>query len=321
MSVPGEGRIVALCGGIGGAKLVLGLSRIVPGGNLLVAVNTGDDFEHLGLHVSPDIDTVCYTLAGLANPEVGWGRADESWNFMATLEDLGGETWFRLGDRDLALHVQRTRRLAAGESLGEITADIAERLGISAAIVPMSDDPVRTMVETDEGLLPFQRYFVERRCAPRIRSVRFEGAEAAAARPELLAALSAPDLAGVVICPSNPYLSVDPILAVPGLRPALAACPAPVVAVSPIVGGAAVKGPTAKIMRELGISVSPRAIARHYDGVICGFVLDERDRETESGIGVPVAVEQTVMTVLEDKVRLAEAVLAFCARLSAETPA
>ncbi len=311
------GPVVALCGGIGGAKLALGLARVLPGPDLLVVVNTGDDFRHLGLHVSPDIDTVAYTLAGLANPETGWGRADETWNFMDALGQLGGETWFRLGDRDLALHVERTRRLAAGESLAAITADICRRLGIEARVAPMSDDSVRTVVETDRGALPFQRYFVEQRCAPAVRSIRFDGAAEARPTAAVLEALGRPDLAAVVICPSNPYLSVDPLLAMPGMRQAIRAARAPVVAVTPIVGGAAVKGPTAKIMGELGLAVSPTSVARHYEGLIDGFVIDRRDGAQANAVAIPVVAEQTLMSNEADKIALARSVLAFCARLRA----
>lgn len=311
------GPVVALCGGIGGAKLVLGLARVLPGADLVVIVNTGDDFRHLGLHVSPDIDTVVYTLAGLANPETGWGRADETWSFMAALEQLGGETWFRLGDRDLALHVERTRRLASGESLTAITADVCRRLGVAARVVPMSDDPVRTVVETDRGALPFQRYFVAQRCEPAVRSIRFDGAPEARPSAAVLEALGRTDLAAVMICPSNPYLSIDPLLAVPGLRQALRAAAAPVVAVTPIVGGAALKGPTGKIMAELDLPVSASAVARHYAGLIDGFVIDRRDGAEAHEVTVPVAVEQTIMCTEADKVALARSVLAFCDRLRA----
>ncbi|MCH8001485.1 MAG: YvcK family protein, partial [Proteobacteria bacterium] len=223
-----RGPVLALCGGIGGAKLALGLYRHLAPGALSVAVNTGDDFEHLGLHISPDIDTVLYTLSGTDNPDTGWGRADETWTFMAALEALGGETWFRLGDGDLALHVERTRRLGAGESLSEVCAAFARRFGLDARILPMTGDPLRTVVHTPDGPLPFQHYFVRERCEPRVTGVTFAGAEAARPSPEILRALADPALAAVVICPSNPYLSIDPILAVPGIRIALGACPAPV---------------------------------------------------------------------------------------------
>ena len=310
-----RGPVLALCGGIGGAKLALGLYRHLAPGALSVAVNTGDDFEHLGLHISPDIDTVLYTLSGTDNPDTGWGRADETWTFMAALEALGGETWFRLGDGDLALHVERTRRLGAGESLSEVCAAFARRFGLDARILPMTGDPLRTVVHTPDGPLPFQHYFVRKRCEPRVTGVTFAGAEAARPNPEILRALADPALGAVVICPSNPYLSIDPILAVPGMRIALGACPAPVVAVSPLVGGRAVKGPTAKIMAELGVPVTNAAIAAHYEGLIDGLVLDRADRAEAAEIAVPALVTETVMTSLEDRIALAAAALGFAAEL------
>jgi LPPG:FO 2-phospho-L-lactate transferase len=306
---------VALTGGVGGAKLALGLARVLAPDRLTIVVNTGDDFEHLGLHIAPDIDTTLYTLAGIANPELGWGRADETWSFMAVLERLGGPTWFKLGDRDLALHVERTRRLKAGAMLSAVTAHLAESLGVGPHVVPMSDDPVRTVVETDQGPLAFQDYFVGRQCAPRVTAVRFAGADCARPAPGVLAALADPGLAGVILCPSNPWLSVDPILAVPGMRAALRATSAPVVAVAPIIAGQAVKGPTAKIMAELGLDVSVLSIVAHYRGLIDGFVLDAEDRALESRIGLPVRVANTRMRSLEDRIALAEAMIAFCRAL------
>src|SRR5580704_12409697 len=270
-----EGFVLALSGGIGGAKLALGLYRILPAGALTVVANTGDDFEHLGLAISPDIDTLLYTLASLDNLELGWGRRDETWTFMAALERLGGETWFRLGDGDLATHVERTRRLARGESLSAITDDFRRRFGIAARLLPASDDPVRTRLHTDEGWLDFQDYFVRRRCAPIVREIVFAGAETARPHPDILAALADPALRLVAICPSNPFISIDPILAVPGIRRALQDCPAPVLAVSPISGGKAVKGPTAKMMQELGLPVGAAAVARHYRDFLDLYVADE----------------------------------------------
>jgi LPPG:FO 2-phospho-L-lactate transferase len=310
-----EPRVVAVSGGIGGAKLALGLCRVLPPGNLSVIVNTGDDFEHLGLTICPDLDTTLYTLAGLANPELGWGRRDESWNFMTTLETLGGETWFRLGDADLALHVERTQRLKAGESLSAVIAAVATRFGIGATILPMSDDAVRTCVSTAAGELAFQEYFVRLRCAPQVRALRFEGAAHAAVAPGALAAFTAPGLAAIILCPSNPYLSVDPILAVPGMRAALRASGAPVIAVTPLVGGRAVKGPTAKIMVELGLAPSSVTIARHYADLIDGFVLDERDATLAAQLALPVQVADTLMVTLSDRERLAREVLSFAARI------
>ena len=311
------GPVVALCGGIGGAKLALGLYRHLGPDRLTVVVNTGDDFEHLGLHISPDLDTVLYTLSGRNHSDTGWGRAGETWNFMAALEELGGETWFQLGDQDLALHVERTRRLRAGEPLSRITVSIAERFGLKARVLPMSEDPLRTIVHTPDGPLPFQHYFVRERSEPVVMRIEFDGAEDACAQPEALRALSDPNLQSVVICPSNPYLSVDPILAVPGLRSALAACPAPVVAISPLVGGRAVKGPTAKIMGELGIAVTAQSVCAHYKGLLDGFVLDVADGETAGSFGVPTLAAQTIMRTLEDRERLAQAVLEFARDLAA----
>jgi LPPG:FO 2-phospho-L-lactate transferase len=311
-------RVLALSGGVGGAKLALGLAHALPPEELLVVANTGDDFEHFGLLVCPDIDTVTYTLAGMSNLETGWGRAGESWNAMEALAQLGGETWFRLGDRDLALHLERTRRIAAGETLSAITADIARRLGIRAAIAPMSDQPVRTVVETPDGPLPFQHYFVREQCRPRVTGFRFEGAETARPAPALTEALER-GVSGVVICPSNPFISIDPILAVPGVRQALRHNGAPVVAVSPIVGGRAIKGPTAKMMTELGLASGAAEVAEHYRGLIDGFVLDRSDAESAAAVerlGVAVLVTGTVMQSLDDKTRLAEETLAFARSLA-----
>jgi LPPG:FO 2-phospho-L-lactate transferase len=282
---------------------------VLPGDDLLVIANTGDDFEHLGLCISPDIDTVMYTLAGLANRELGWGRHDETWSFMETLETVGGETWFRLGDRDLAVHVERTRRLRAGESLSAITADLCRRLGVGPRVLPMSDDPVRTRVRTDEGWIDFQDYFVRRRCEPVVHELAFHGAEAARAHPDFMAALTDPALKAVVICPSNPFISIEPILALPGVRDALAQCAAPVIAVSPIIGGRAVKGPTAKMMTEFGTTPSASAVAHRYADLIDGYVVDFADMDQVAAIGPRVTLGQTMMTTLADREALARTVL------------
>jgi LPPG:FO 2-phospho-L-lactate transferase len=312
-----NGPVVALSGGIGGAKLALGLSRVVPPERLIVVGNTGDDFEHLGLAISPDLDTLMYTLAGVSDPERGWGRRDETWTFMAALAALGGETWFQLGDGDLATHVERTRRLAAGEPLSRITEDFCRRLGIRARILPMSEDRVRTRVRTSDGWLDFQDYFVRRRCAPEVTELAYDGAAQARPHPAFAAALADARLRAVVICPSNPYLSVDPILALPGVRAALKARPAPVIAVSPIIGGRAVKGPTAKMMRELGLPSTATAIAQHYDGLIDLFVVDHSEGE----ISLPnmhVAKAAILMSTLADREALASAVLAFADEIRVE---
>jgi len=302
--------VVALSGGIGGAKLALGLSRVLAASDLMVVANIGDDFEHLGLAISPDLDTLMYTLAGLDDPQRGWGRRDETWTFMAALAKLGGETWFQLGDGDLASHIERTRRLRRGESLSAVTAALCRRLAIATRIVPMSDDKVRTRLRTREGWLDFQDYFVRRRCEPEVSELAYDGAAAARAHPDVLAALHDPRLRAVVICPSNPYLSIAPILAVPGLYGAIAACGAPVVAVSPIIGGRAVKGPTAKMMTELGLPVRATAVARHYAELIDGYILDHADAGIAAELSFPVTVAHTLMLTLEDRERLARAVLA-----------
>jgi LPPG:FO 2-phospho-L-lactate transferase len=306
--------VLALSGGIGGAKLALGLYRVLPPGKLTVVANTGDDFEHLGLSISPDIDTLLYTLAGIDNPETGWGRCNETWTFMAALEALGGETWFKLGDGDLATHVERTRRLAAGESLSQVTDDFRRRLGISARLLPMSDDRVRTCLRTDEGWLDFQDYFVRRRASPVVREIAYAGAAEARANTDFLAALSGDDLELVVICPSNPFLSIDPVLSLPRVRDALRACRAPVAAVSPIIGGKAVKGPTAKIMAELGLPAAATAVAQHYEDILDVFIADEADANEVEDLGIPVRLARTLMSTIDDREALARAVLAAAGR-------
>jgi LPPG:FO 2-phospho-L-lactate transferase len=303
-------KVVALAGGVGGAKLADGLAQTLPPDDLTVVVNTGDDFEHLGLHISPDLDTVCYTLAGLANNATGWGRAGETWQFLDTLRGLGGPTWFRLGDRDLALHHERTRRLAAGERLSAVTRDLAQRMGVRALVLPMTDDRVRTIVLTGEGELPFQQYFVERRCEPVVRGFRFDGVEGSRPADGVLEALAAAE--AVVLCPSNPWVSLDPILAVPGLRPALMG--KVVVGVSPIIGGRALKGPAAKMARELGIQPSARAVAEHFERLLIGFVVDHQDAEQTPAIeatGVRVLSTHTIMRSPGDRLRLARETLEF----------
>lgn len=309
-----SGSVVAFCGGIGGAKLALGLTHVVPADKLTIVVNTGDDFRHFGLHVSPDVDTVLYTLSGRANPETGWGRAGESWRFMETVGDLGGETWFALGDTDLALHAVRTARLDQGDTLTAITRDLATVMGIEAAVLPATDHRLATVVETDAGLLPFQRYFVERKCAPVVRAIRFDGADTALPGERVQAALTAPDLSAIVICPSNPYLSIDPILAIPGMRGLIEAAAAPVVAVSPLVGGTAVKGPLAKIMGELDRSLTHASVLDHYDGLVGTLLVDRMDAPGTADRRMRIA--PTLMTSLADRIALARCVLEAAAEAS-----
>jgi LPPG:FO 2-phospho-L-lactate transferase len=310
-------KYLAITGGIGGAKLALGLSKLLGSDELAMVVNTGDDFRHLGLYISPDTDTLVYTLAGESNPETGWGCRNESWQFMDALATLGGEIWFNLGDRDLAMHIERTQRLEAGESLTRVTAALASSLGIEHRILPMSDDPVHTQVLTAEGTLDFQHYFVRDRCEPVVSGFKFEGAESAGINPEIDQCLDDRELAGIILCPSNPFVSIDPILAVRGMQQRLAQCPAPVIAVSPIVGGAAIKGPTVKMMQELSIPNTASWVAGHYRYFLDGFVLDSQDAELSSEIealGLKISVTQTVMETLSDRVNLAKACLDLLGR-------
>jgi LPPG:FO 2-phospho-L-lactate transferase len=309
-------NVLALTGGVGGAKLALGLSEVLQPGQLHALVNTGDDFEHLGLHISPDIDTLLYTLSGLANPEAGWGLAGETWQAMDALERLGGETWFRLGDQDLATHLWRRQQLSLGKSLSDITSALAKRLGIGSNVHPMSDDPVRTMVHTSDGDLPFQHYFVREQCRPKVTGFSFEGISAARPNRTVLRMLQDQKFSAVVICPSNPFVSVDPILQVPGLWLALRDCALPVVLVSPIVSGAALKGPAAKMMSELAVPVTATGVAEHYarryPELVDYFVIDQSDAtlvpEIEA-LGLQVLVTSTIMKTLEDKRLLAQATL------------
>lgn len=307
-------KVVALAGGVGGARLADGLAMVLPADDLTVVVNTGDDFEHLGLAISPDLDTVVYTLAGVANPDTGWGRAGESWHFLESLAALGGPTWFRLGDKDLALHIERTRRLHTGESLSQVTEALRQALGVRVRVLPMTDDPVHTIVQTEAGDLPFQEYFVARQCEPVVQGFCFRGVQDAQPAPGVVEALDAADV--VVLCPSNPFVSLDPILAVPGLRAAVAA--RPVVGVSPIVGGRALKGPAAKIFGELGIEPSARAVADHYAGLLNGFIIDQEDRGQQPAIlagGVTVKVTDAIMRGRAGRRRLAAEVVALAEQL------
>lgn len=311
--------IVVVAGGVGGARMASGLAGALPPEDVVVIVNTADDFEHLGLSISPDLDTVMYTLAGLEHPSQGWGLAEETWSFMAALERIGGETWFRLGDRDLATHIERSRRLAAGESLSVVTRALCGALGVRARVLPMSDDPVRTFVDTEKGEIAFQHYFVQQQCGPHLRAVRFAGIETARPAEACLAALTDPRLEAVIIAPSNPYVSVAPVLALRGLRERIGECGVPVVAVSPIVGARAIKGPAAKMMRELGVEPSALGIAAHYSGVIDGIVIDDTDVEHAGAIrslGIVPLVCDTIMRDCAGRERLARATIDFARQLS-----
>jgi LPPG:FO 2-phospho-L-lactate transferase len=320
-------KVVALAGGVGGAKLAHGLAQCLPPENLTIIVNIGDDFEHLGLRICPDLDTVCYTLAGLANASTGWGRADETWNAFEGIKKLGGPTWFRLGDCDLATHLERTRRLREGQSLSQITHEFCKVWGIELTVLPATDDFTPTWVYTDKGDLPFQKYFVYHQCQPRVSGFRFEGIEHAHPAPGVLEAIRAARL--VVICPSNPWVSIDPVLAIPGVRDALITDPLHqesdgdkgkgmkgrvVLAVSPIIGGKAVKGPAAKMYSELGIQPSALAVAHHYGSLLNGFVLDHMDSDQAKAVhelDIQTLVTATLMTSSDERRRLAQEVLDF----------
>jgi LPPG:FO 2-phospho-L-lactate transferase len=313
-------KIVALAGGVGGAKLARGFAQILKPEELTIIVNTGDDFEHYGLYICPDLDTVCYTLAGLANPETGWGRVNETWQVIENAKKLGGPGWFNLGDQDLGTHLERTRRLKEGDSLSQITRDFCKAWGIGHTVLPMSDQPVRTIVDTDEGELAFQEYFVHRRCEPRVKGFRFDGADSAEPAPGAREAIQSAD--AVVICPSNPWVSIDPILRVIpinassplSLRYPSGTMSARVVAISPIIGGETIKGPAAKMYRELGIKPSALAVANHYRGLARGFVLDTIDSqlgESVRGLNMRTLVTNTIMSSLDNRKQLANDVLHF----------
>jgi LPPG:FO 2-phospho-L-lactate transferase len=312
-------NVVALAGGVGGAKLVEGLTKILPSDALTIIVNTGDDFDHFGLRICPDLDTVCYTLAGMANSETGWGRADESWNAMEEIEILGGPTWFRLGDRDLGIHLERTRLLTEGKSLSEICHQFCSTWQIKHPVLPMSNDRVSTLVHSDEGDLPFQDYFVKRKCKPQVIGFDFVGANSAVPAPGVLEALHEADL--IVICPSNPWVSIDPILAIPGMREAIVGSRhrKDVIAVSPIIQGDTIKGPAAKMFTEMGISPSAASVARHFGskrdgGLLSGYIfdiLDTNEQATISDLGIPQKTTNTIMKNLQDRIDLAVEVIEF----------
>jgi LPPG:FO 2-phospho-L-lactate transferase len=302
--------VVVLSGGVGGAKLVDGLYRSVPRGTLTAIVNTGDDFTHLGLAVSPYIDSVLYLLSGQSNEQLGWGREGETWNFMAALKRLGGPGWFNLGDGDLALHVLRALALQSGETLSSITQRFAEAWSLELKVCPMSDSPVATWLDTDRGRLPFQEYFVGKQCRPIVSAFTYEGSEKAQAPADAIEAIAA--ASAIILAPSNPWLSIDPILAVPAIRQALARRSAPLVAISPLVKGTAVKGPTAKLMSELGLEISNQTIAEHYAGLIDGLLIHEHD---DVPIGLHVDMTDTLMRTPGDRCRVARTALEFISRL------
>ena len=305
-------KILAITGGVGGAKLALGLSKILNPDELLFLVNTGDDFQHLGLEISPDLDSLLYALSGKNNPELGWGRANETWDCISELEELGADSWFRLGDRDLALHLVRTQMLNQGATLQNVADRLSESLGIDHRIAPMSNDKISTTVNTPNGKLAFQEYFVREQCEPAVIDFDFEGIENSKPNPVVMSWLDECD--GIIICPSNPYVSVDTILSVPKYRDAFQS--KPVIAVSPIVGGLAIKGPAAKMMKELGVPPTPIAVAKHYGSLLSGFVLDQTDHEQAKDIPIPSIVTQTIMLTLQDRIGLAEQCVRFLEELT-----
>ena len=305
-------KILAITGGVGGAKLALGLSKILNPDELLFLVNTGDDFQHLGLEISPDLDSLLYALSEKNNPELGWGRANESWACISELEELGADSWFRLGDRDLALHLVRTQMLNQGATLQNVADRLSESLGIDHRIAPMSNDKISTTVNTPNGKLAFQEYFVREQCEPAVIDFDFEGIEKSTPNPVVMSWLDECD--GIIICPSNPYVSVDTILSVPKYRDAFQS--KPVIAVSPIVGGLAIKGPAAKMMTELGVPPTPIAVAKHYGSLLSGFVLDQTDHEQAKDIPIPSIVTQTIMLTLQDRIELAEQCVGFLEELT-----
>jgi len=314
-------HVIALSGGVGGAKLALGLSRCVEACDLTVVANTADDFEHLGLYISPDVDTVLYTLAGINNQEQGWGLAHESWQCMDMLSRLGGETWFRLGDRDLALHLLRSQLLGQpAATLTGVTEYLSKALSVAPTILPMCDQKIATIVQTRQGEMPFQHYFVRERCEPVVTGFRFAGIEQARINPRLVERCAATAARCIVLCPSNPYVSLAPMLAIAGMREFLRHQAAPVIAVSPIVGGTALKGPAAKMMRELDVQPSVLSVAQMYRGFVDGLVIDHADEVSADAIaalGITPLVTATVMRTLDDREQLARDVLNFAQRLAA----
>ena len=299
-------KILAITGGVGGAKLALGLSQILSPEEVMFAVNTADDFEHLGLNISPDIDSLTYALAQENNQELGWGRAGETWQFIDTLGSLGGEDWFRLGDKDLALHIRRTELLRQGQTLTEATAQITQAMGIQHGVVPMTNDRVATIVHSDQGDLAFQHYFVRERCKPAVSGFTFAGIDSATLNPKIERWLA--DCDGVIICPSNPYVSVDPLLGLGDFRALIKNLPT--IAVSPIVGGLAIKGPAAKMMAELNVPSTAQAVGEHYQGLLDGYVIDKTDENDitniKQSLQIPTIVTNTIMVTLADRVSLAK---------------
>ncbi len=306
--------VIAISGGVGGSKLALGLANSINPEDLMILANIGDDFKHFGLHICPDLDTLMYTLSSKSDIQKGWGIANETWGVMNALEKIGGETWFRLGDMDLATHLERTKRLQSGESLSETIHYLCKKFGIKSRIIPASDDKLQTIIKTLEGDLEFQEYFVKKGCKPIVSGFSFSGAKKGSPNDEFITALKSPNLKAVIICPSNPLISIDPILAVNGVRKGLRDCRAPVVAVSPIIADSGIKGPISKQLTELGYKVSVTTIANFYRDFIDGFVIDYKDNsyvdELES-LGIRIKVCNILMNNINTKIELAKKILEF----------
>jgi LPPG:FO 2-phospho-L-lactate transferase len=303
-------KVVALAGGIGASKFLTGLVEVLPAEEITIIVNTGDDFHWMGLYICPDLDTVTYTLAGLANPETGWGIRGDTFHGLERLQTLGCDTWFKLGDRDLATHIYRSQKIREGQTLAEVTGDIARQNGLRSSILPMTNNQVPTEIQTDQGILPFQEYFVRRRCQPRVQAFLFRTIENALPAPGVLEIVRSAD--AILVCPSNPFISIGPILAVPGIRDALHETDAKVVAITPIIAGQAIKGPTARMLGELGHEVSAVSVARMYRDFLDIFVLDQSDAALVPQVeklGMEVRLAETLMTEHRSKIDLARNVI------------
>jgi LPPG:FO 2-phospho-L-lactate transferase len=314
-------KYLVITGGVGGAKLALGLTKILSESEVAFLVNTGDDFEHMGLSISPDLDTLMYTLSGLSNVDLGWGREGETWRCLEAYKRLGGDSWFNLGDEDLAVHLRRTELLKQGWTLSDVTTELFRSLGVYYSCWPMSDGSVRTYIETEAGCLEFQHYFVRDRCEHEVKSIHFVSSAVARPAGGLVRYLEDPDLNGIIICPSNPFLSIDPILSVPELKEALIRSNVPIIAVSPLINGQSIKGPTSKIMNELDLVLSPVSVALHYADLITGFIIDDIDKEyfqTIQELGLSVVTTQTLMNSLDDRVNLAQTAVKLCDKIRGE---
>ena len=311
-------HVLAISGGVGGAKLALGLSHILAPEQLTIVANTGDDFDYLGLSISPDLDTVMYTLANLSNKQQGWGLADETWSCMEALTKLNAESWFQLGDKDMATHIYRTSRLKEGATLTQVTEELCTSMGIEHRIIPMTDDKVSTIVQTRDGELAFQNYFVKEQCKPSVTGFYFQGIEQAKPQKKLLELIQSDQLSSIIICPSNPFVSVDPLLQLKDIKQLIKQQSAPMVAISPIVGGSAIKGPAAKMFTELGLDCNCVGVAKFYGSLLDGFIIDTIDAKYKTAIeemGIPCLVTQTVMQSLEDRIQLGKDALNFACSL------